>query len=116
MQRFKVGDIVYAYVSGKGYVGIGEIKKLALPFQDATLEDGKTKLVDSQQAGKLQGVYIGGAEADQVDWIALVDWIKAVDREKAVSGMVHRPVKKAEIFAKCSLPAQSSAQEFTKLK
>jgi predicted transcriptional regulator len=84
MQRFKVGDVIYAYVSGSGYVGIGTVRKPALSFQEATLEDGKTKLVDLQQAGKLLGTYNSSSDKDECDWIVLVNWQKTVDKNQAV--------------------------------
>jgi len=97
MQRFKIGDSVYAYVSGSGYVGIGTITKLALPFQDATLEDG-TKLVDLQQAGELLGTYHSGPNNDKCEWIALVEWITAIDKNKAIDETPIVPATACKIY------------------
>lgn len=84
MERFKEGDVVYAYVSGYGYVGIGRITKKAVPFRFAKLADEVTKLIDLKKAGKLKGNY---QSYEDVDWIALVDWEKAVDKKNAVKAL-----------------------------
>ena len=84
MQDFKIGEVIYAYVSGRGYVGIGTVVKRAMPFHDATLEDGKTKLSELYRAGKLTGNYNGNEDVDREDWIVLVKWEKVVDKNHAV--------------------------------
>jgi hypothetical protein len=84
MQNLKRDDIVYAYVSGSGYVGVGTVTKEAMPFREATLEDGKKKLVDLRQAGQLAGTYSDSSDDDKSDWIVLVKWEKAVEKSQAV--------------------------------
>jgi hypothetical protein len=84
MQNFKLGDVIYTYVSGNGYVGIGIVTRTAILFRDATLEDGKTRLSDLQEAGKLSGKYNDSTDDDKCDWIALVNWQKAVEKSQAV--------------------------------
>jgi len=84
MQNFKLDDVIYAYVSGNGYVGVGTVKKSAKPFREAMLEDGKTKLMDLQQAGKLAGNYNESSDNDKADWIVLVKWEKAVEKNQAI--------------------------------
>jgi hypothetical protein len=84
MQNFKSEDVIYAYVSGSGYVGIGAVIKPAEPFREATLEDGKTKLVDLRQAGKLRGSYNESSDDNRADWIVLVRWEKSVEKDQAI--------------------------------
>lgn len=84
MENFNLGNVIYAYVSGAGYVGIGTVTKTAMPFREATLEDGSTKVVDLRQAGKLAGTYNDSTDNDRSDWIVLVKWEKAVDKSQAV--------------------------------
>lgn len=84
MENFNLGNVIYAYVSGAGYVGIGIVTKTAVPFREATLEDGHTKLLDLQQAGKLAGTYDNSTDNDRCEWIVLVKWEKAVDKNQAV--------------------------------
>jgi len=84
MQNFEQDDIIYAYISGSGYVGVGTVVKLAVPFREATLEDEKTRLVDLRQAGKLAGSYNDSSDDDKADWIVLVKWEKAVEKDQSV--------------------------------
>lgn len=79
MERFKQDDILYAYVSGKGYVGVGRVIKTAKPFSKAQLPDG-TLLKEQPLAGK----YDGQQDDDFCDWIVLVEWEAAVPKENAV--------------------------------
>lgn len=84
MQNFKKGDIIYAYVSGSGYVGVGIVTKTAAPFREATLSDGR-KLVDLLRAGKLTGTHYNYSDDDEMcDWIVLVEWEEAVEKSHAV--------------------------------
>jgi len=84
MQNFERDDIIYAYISGSGYVGVGTVVKLAVPFREATLEDGNTKLVDLRKEGKLFGQYNDTSDDDKTDWVVAVKWEKAVKREQSV--------------------------------
>ena len=79
MERFEVDDVIYAYVSKSGYVGIGKIIKKAVPFRDAKLADGR-QLVNLP----LVGSYNENRNDDKCDWIALVDWEFAVDKNEAI--------------------------------
>lgn len=79
MEQFQVGDIIYAYVSGRGYVGIGTIVQDARPFRDATLKDGRS-LTDLD----LEGEYDASSDDETCDWVALIDWKYDVPKEQAV--------------------------------
>lgn len=79
MKRFKVGDIIYAYVSGKGYVGIGTVTRSAVPFREGVLADDR-KLTEV----KLEGTYNDSEDDETCEWIALVDWQYVVDKDHAI--------------------------------
>jgi hypothetical protein len=79
MEQLQEGNVIYAYVSKYGYVGIGTVTKRAVPFRKATLEDGR-RLADLP----LEGHYNDSSNDDEGDWIALVNWIAAVDKTQAV--------------------------------
>ena len=79
MQNFKEGDIIYAYASGSGYVGVGMVTKTAVPFRKATLDNGK-KLTDLE----LSGTYNDSDSDDVCDWVVLVEWKKQVEKSQAV--------------------------------
>lgn len=79
MEQLKVGDIIYAYVNGRGYVGIGTVTQKALPFREAKLDDGQPLL----NVG-LVGEYSDSEDNDTCDWIAFVKWEYAVEKNQAV--------------------------------
>jgi len=79
MEQIQIGDIIYAYVSGRGYVGIGTVMQKAVPFREARFSDGRC-LADVGLVGK----YDDGEEDDTCDWIAFVEWEYSVDKDHAV--------------------------------
>ncbi len=87
IKRFKVGDVVYTYLSGKGYVGIGTVTKTAVPFRKGILPDGR-KLTEVD----LEGSYNSSDDYENCEWIALVDWQFAVNKDNAVR---EEPVSRA---------------------
>ena len=81
MEKFKIGDIIYAYVSGCGYVGIGEVLNKAEPFRNASLPGGKTLM---QLRPVLRGVYNAGDDDNTCDWVVPVRWELKVPKTLAV--------------------------------
>lgn len=79
MSRFEEDDEIYAYVSGRGYVGFGTVRGKAVQFRKATLADGR-RLADVD----LVGEYDDSEDDDTCDWIVLVDWEHAVDKDDAI--------------------------------
>jgi len=79
MKRLKVGDIIYAYVSRFGYVGIATVTKEAIPFGEAVLPRDDKQLKDMG----LPGNYTASDDLEKCDYIALVEWEMAVPKEKA---------------------------------
>ena len=83
MQRFKRGDVIYAYVSNFGYVGVGSVQSEAVPFSAARLADG-TSLLDLKNRGELEGVYDPHPELEKRDWVVLIQWNPAANKTQAV--------------------------------
>jgi len=79
MEQIQVGDIIYAYVSRRGYVGIGTVMQKAVPFRKAKLSDGR-RLSDADLVGK----YDDGKDDDTCDWVAFVKWEYSVNKDRAV--------------------------------
>lgn len=81
-RRLNVGDKVFAYLSGHGYVGLGEVTAEAVPFKDF-VPNGHSKplpelpLTASIDIERMQDI-------ERCDWCAAVRWIHAVDRDAAV--------------------------------
>lgn len=84
MEGFKVGDSIYAYSSGSGYVGIGTVTRKAQLFREATLDDEQIRLLDLYQSNQLSGKYNATQDDDKCDWIVLVQWDVVVDKRQAV--------------------------------
>lgn len=84
MEKFEVGQIVYAYVSGCGYVGIGEILKKAEPIRKMSLSEGQSFI---QLKPSMRGVYNASDDDDVCDWIAPVRWEIKVPKSQAVKEM-----------------------------
>lgn len=79
MEQLKVGDVIHAYVNGRGYVGIGTVTQKAVPFRRAKLGDGRPlSNVD------LVGEYNDSEDDDTCDWIAFVRWEYAVEKDQAI--------------------------------
>jgi hypothetical protein len=79
MEQLKLGDIIYAYVSKRGYVGIATVTQKAVPFREARLDDGRLL-----SAMKLDGEYNASEDDDTCDWVAFVKWEYEVDKDQAV--------------------------------
>jgi hypothetical protein len=97
MKGFKVGDVIYSYLSKHGYVGVGRITKLAVPFRKAVLDDGRS-LLELYQNGKLHGTYDSSSDNENCDWIALVSWINTVKKNNAIELTPIVPATAARIY------------------
>lgn len=93
MERYKVGDILYAYVNGKGYVGVGKVTHKAIPFLEARLPDG-SKLWEMP----LAGTYAVSDKKDDTEWVVLVEWEVAVPKEKACREVFITPATTGRIY------------------
>jgi uncharacterized protein len=76
MLGFNVGDVIAAYLKGKGFVGVGKITSLAKPIREVLI-NGKPLLSHDL---KCKNMYDNVASDDQCEYVATVQWLKAVDR------------------------------------
>ena len=79
MLRFQKGDVVAAYLKGRGFVGIGVITKPAERIRN--VEIGGQRLLDIKLACLNMGENAG--DADKSEYVGLVDWVKTVRRDEA---------------------------------
>jgi hypothetical protein len=102
VRKLKVGDKVFAYLSGHGYVGLAEVTAEAVPFKDF-VPDGQAKpLPQLPRTAEDQT----GRNNDPEEWdaCARVRWLCALPREKAVlmnrarNGTVNR-IKQPDLVA-----------------
>jgi uncharacterized protein len=76
---FREGDIVAAYLKGRGFVGIGRIDARAKPIRDVKIKNKpliEYDLVCKQMADNIES-------DEKCEYVALVDWIKSVDAADA---------------------------------
>lgn len=94
LQRLKLGDTVYAYITGSGYVGAGEVLSVAVPINKFITQPHNTPLVERElvttnindQPNKLD-----------TDWAAGIKWFKTFDRENASRDTEHYITTACEI-------------------
>ena len=80
IEDLEIGDIVIAYVSKFGYVGVGRVMKKAVPVLDA-----KTKLGENFRELPLlqKNLLVNGSNLNLCEYVALVDWIYTTPKESA---------------------------------
>jgi hypothetical protein len=80
LKKLQVGDRVFAYMKGFGYVGFGEVTEEAQPIAEVRLEDGSLLLEQPLLAPKA-GENAGDLRLSE--WVVKVKWLKTFPREKA---------------------------------
>lgn len=81
IQRLQVGDRVLAYVSGAGYVGLGEVTAAAVPQKDFVTAGGE-RLIDLPLATPPDPAVLDDPE--RCDWCVGVEWLATLDRDQAL--------------------------------
>ena len=100
-KKLKVGDKVFAYLSGHGYVGLGEVTAEAVPFKDF-VPAGQGKPLSELPLNAAYQQRMGDPE--RWDLCVAVKWVKAVDRTQGVltnrarNGTVNR-IRQADLVA-----------------
>lgn len=82
IKKLKVGDMLFAYLSSCGYVGLGEVVAEAVPQPEFVPPGQTNRLVDLPIRANLQRQQMN--DPDRCDWCVGVRWIHAVDREAGV--------------------------------
>jgi hypothetical protein len=85
-RALKVGDKVFAYLSGHGYVGLGEVIAEAVPEKDFVPPGQIKRLLELPLIGRQNAKQKKEWNDDPngCDWCAAVKWIHKVDRQQAV--------------------------------
>jgi hypothetical protein len=81
-QKLKVGDKLFAYLSGHGYVGFGVVTAEAVPMKDFVPAGQSKPILELPLTARVQRDRMN--DPGRADWCAAVRWIRAVDRDKAV--------------------------------
>jgi hypothetical protein len=82
VRKLKVGDKFFAYLSGHGYVGLGEVTAEAVPQREFVPAGQSKRLIDLPLNSTLQRDRL--EDPQQCDWCASVRWINARERKNAV--------------------------------
>jgi hypothetical protein len=80
VRSLRVGNKLFAYLSGHGYVGLGEVIAEAVPQKDFIPTGQSRRLIELPLIAKLQGF----DNTEKCEWCVAVRWIHTVDREHAV--------------------------------
>ena len=79
MLGFQEGDVVVAYLKGKGFVGIGRITQKAIPVREVVLNNVPL-LKHSLECLKIEE---NSDDYEKSEYVALVSWLSTVTREEA---------------------------------
>lgn len=102
MKQFRVGDVVAAHMSRRGFVGIGKIQTQAVMIRDVKVNG--TPLLDFVTCS---GANHDRNNADMSEYVCLVKWIRAVPRSEA------KWQKHSKLFAKPVIRASLDGQPAT---
>ena len=81
-RSLRVGDKVFAYLSGHGYVGLGEVIAEAAPFLEFIPHGCSLPLPDLPLTASIQRERM--VKHDKCDWCVAVRWIYSLDRNQAI--------------------------------
>ena len=79
--RLSVGDRVYAYMRGLGYVGFGEVTKPACMIRDFILDDSNTQILSADLKAPKAAENSDNEELSE--WVVGVRWIKTFQKSQA---------------------------------
>lgn len=79
MLGFNAGDVVAAYLKGRGFVGIGKVTSRAKPIRDVVIGNKPLLSHNLKCKGMADNV---GSDVD-CEYVATVNWLKTVDRTHA---------------------------------
>lgn len=80
LQRLSIGDNIYAYMKGLGYVGYGEIISSAVMIRDFVLSDGTPLLKVALKATRPDE---NSDDEGLSEWVIGVKWIKTFPKNQA---------------------------------
>jgi hypothetical protein len=81
-QQLHEGDVVLAYISRHGYVGIGKVTAQAVPAREFRI--GKKSLKQMRQKLKAKDMCHTYDNLDECEYVIKVKWLHSVKREQAL--------------------------------
>ncbi|MFA5353038.1 MAG: hypothetical protein WC291_02305 [Thermodesulfovibrionales bacterium] len=91
LRHLKIGDKIFAYMKGIGYVGYGEVTKEAVPIGDFIVDHLGKQLLEldlhAQKAGENKDI------PEKAEWAVGIKWLKDFPREqpKTFNGIFANP-------------------------
>lgn len=95
MQRLRLGDTVYAYITGSGYVGAGKVVRAAVPIDKFTTQPHNTPLLKRDLV--TSEINNQPDNPDFTDWVASIEWFKTFERKQASKTTGHYIATACEI-------------------
>ena len=81
LRRLSVGDRIYAYMRGLGYVGFGEVTKPACMIRDFRIEENDLPLLEAGL--KAPKANENCENEDLSEWVVGIRWIKVIPKTQA---------------------------------
>ena len=81
LKRLAVGDKIYAYMKGLGYVGFGEVTHKAVMIKDFIVPEFDKSLLELEL--KAERPQKNSDDEDLSEWVVGVKWIKTVSKQHA---------------------------------
>ncbi|MEZ4710568.1 MAG: hypothetical protein R3A44_25425 [Caldilineaceae bacterium] len=81
LKRLSVGDKIYAYAKGLGYVGFGEVTSPAVMIRDFIVKDSGKALLEAEMKALRPGE--NADDEEYSEWVVGVAWNKTFPKEKA---------------------------------
>lgn len=79
LQKLSLGDAVYAYITGEGYVGYGRVIEEARPIKDFTV--GSNSLLKNKI--RTEGLERDSNNLELSEYVVRMDWLKTYPRDRA---------------------------------
>ncbi len=81
LKNLNVGSTIYAYISGLGYVGQGEVIKQAVPIKEFTVGQENTPLLNVKLRAEKPAENSDNLELSE--WVVGVKWLKTFPKQEA---------------------------------
>ncbi len=78
LKTLQNGDIVVAYLKGKGYVGIGKVIDEVKKINDFTIDNKPLFQINIKEKGMFEN-----SDNENSEYLAKIEWIKTVERNEA---------------------------------
>ena len=80
IRRLTTGVPIFAYMKGKGYVGVGRVRAEAVPLKEFTVDNKPLLEMDLVHEPNFEVIH----DLDRTEWCVAIEWAKTLDRDKAV--------------------------------